>query len=189
MVDYIVIANRGQYNHRIYRRVKYLGEDVKMVQNTITPEDIEKEEPEGIIIGGGPYLDEVGNTPEILKKFYKEVPILGICLGLQLIAKEFGGTIKEADVGEYAEAEIIVDEENEILKGLSPGFKAWVSHMDEVKKLPENFRLLAHSATCEIEAAAHNKYPVYGVQFHPEVEHTPIGEEIFKNFIELCKRI
>ncbi len=188
MVDYIVIANRGQYNHRIYRRIKYLGEEVKLVQNTVTPEDIEKEEPQGIIIGGGPYLEEVGNSPKILKRFYKEIPILGICLGQQLIAREFGGVVKEAEIGEYAEAEIIVDEENEILKGLSPSFKAWVSHKDEVTELPEGFRALAHSATCKIEAMAHEKYPIYGVQFHPEVEHTPRGEEVFKNFVRICKK-
>lgn len=188
MVDFLVIANRGQYNHRIYRRIKYLGESVKLVSNTVTVEEIEKEEPLGIVIGGGPFLEEVGNSPEIIKRFAGEIPVLGICLGHQLIAKVFGGKVKEAEVGEYAEAEIVVDEEDEILKGLSPSFKAWVSHKDEVSQLPPEFKKLAHSETCEVEAMAHRSKPIFGVQFHPEVEHTPRGEVVFKNFVEICRR-
>lgn len=187
MVSYLVIANRGQYNHRIYRRIKYLGESVKLLQNSATQEDIEREEPLGIVIGGGPYLEEVSNSPEIIMGNYTQLPILGICLGQQLIAKVFGGIVEVASVGEYAEEEIVVDEEDDILLGLGPKFKAWVSHKDEVKELPEGFRTLAHSKSCRIEAMASDKYPLYGVQFHPEVEHTPRGEEVFKNFIGICK--
>ena len=186
MVEVIVIANRGQYNHRIYRTIRDLGIEVKLVQNTITIEEITEEDPRGIVIGGGQYLEASGNSGKIIMEFYKELPILGICLGHQLIAKLFGGKVKTADIGEYAEAEIIVDEENEILKGLSPSFKAWVSHKDEVSSLPKDFIKLAHSKTCEIEAMAHKNYSLYGVQFHPEVEHTPRGRDIFKNFLRVC---
>lgn len=187
MADYLVIANRGQYNHRIYRRIKYLGEEVKLMPNTTTLEEVEKEEPRGIVIGGGPYLEEVGNSPRILKEYYKHVPILGICLGQQLIAREFGGEVEVADYGEYAEEEIFVDQEDDILEGMSPSFRAWVSHKDEVKGLPPGFRALAHSESCQFEALASEEHPLYGVQFHPEVEHTPRGEEVFSNFIKICK--
>lgn len=186
MVEVIVIANRGQYNHRIYRTIRDLGIEVKLVQNTITIEEITEENPKGIVIGGGQYLEASGNSGKIIVEFYKELPILGICLGHQLIAKLFGGKVKTAEIGEYAEAEIIVDEEDEILKGLSPSFKAWVSHKDEVSSLPKDFIKLAHSETCEIEAIAHKSYSLYGVQFHPEVEHTPRGRDIFKNFLRVC---
>lgn len=188
MVDFVVIANRGQYNHRIYRRIKYLGESVKLLPNTTTIEEIEREEPVGIIIGGGPFLEEVGNSPEIIKRFAGEIPILGICLGHQLMAKVFGGRVREAEVGEYAEAEIVVDDEDEILKGLAPSFKAWVSHKDEVSELPSGFKKLAHSESCSIEAMANESKALFGVQFHPEVEHTPRGEVVFKNFVEVCRR-
>ncbi len=186
MVDIIVVANRGQYNHRIYRVVRDLGVSVKLVKNTISIEDIEKESPKGIIIGGGPYLEEVGNSPKIIRRFYEKIPILGICLGHQLIAKIFGGEVKRAKFAEYAEEEIFVIDEDEILKGLSPSFKAWVSHKDEVSSLPKNFKRLAYSKICEIEAMKHEDLDLYGVQFHPEVEHTPKGREIFRNFLRIC---
>lgn len=186
MVEIFVIANRGQYNHRIYRTLKYLDVDAKLVQNTITLEEVKAENPKGIVIGGGQYLEASGNSGAIVREFKGEIPILGICLGHQLLAKLYGGEVRTAQIGEYAESEIIIDEENEILKGLSPSFKAWVSHRDEVSKMPKDFIKLAHSATCKIEAMAHKSLHLFGVQFHPEVEHTPKGPEIFKNFLRIC---
>ncbi len=103
------------------------------------------------------------------------------------MAKTFGGEVRQAEIGEYAEAKIIVEDENILLRGVGDSFKAWVSHRDEVKKLPENFKRLAYSDTCPIEAMAHTELPLYGVQFHPEVEHTSKGPMIFKNFLALCK--
>lgn len=187
MADIVIIANRGQYNHRIYRTLRDLGIDAKLVQNTATSKDVLRENPNGLVIGGGPYLESSGNSGDIIKELAGEIPILGICLGHQLLAKIFGGAVKTAEIGEYAESEIIVDEENEILRGLGPSFKAWVSHKDEVSRLPKNFATLAHSTTCKIEAMAHKALPLYGVQFHPEVEHTPKGRDLFKNFAKICK--
>ncbi len=184
---YVVIANRGQYNHRIYRTLRYLGREAKLVQNTLTPQEVEAMEPEGVVVGGGPFLQEAGNSGEIISALAGKVPILGICLGHQIIAKVFGGEVREAETGEYAEEEIIVDEEDGILRGLAPSFTAWVSHRDEVSRLPSGFLRLAHSRSCEVEAMANEKLGVYGVQFHPEVAHTPRGEEVFRNFIEICE--
>lgn len=186
MTEILVVANVGQYNHRIYRTLKYLDRDTKLVQNTITLEEVEGEEPKGIVVGGGQYLEASGNSGGIIKRYSGVIPILGICLGHQLMAKLYDGEVITADIGEYAESEIIVDDEDEILKGLSPSFTAWVSHKDEVSKLPQDFVKLAHSTTCGIEAMAHKSLPLYGVQFHPEVEHTPNGPEIFKNFLRMC---
>ncbi|RMF88846.1 MAG: GMP synthase subunit A [Methanobacteriota archaeon] len=182
-----VIANRGQYNHRIYRTLKYLGADARLLKNDITPEELRAMEPDAIVIGGGPFLEETGNSQAIIKAFYREVPLLGICLGHQLIAKAFGGEVKEAEIGEYAESEIIVDDEDALLQGTGPSFRAWVSHKDEVKRMPEGFIRLAHSETCQVEAMRHRDHPVFGVQFHPEVEHTPKGPQIFRNFMGLCR--
>lgn len=186
MTDILVIANRGQYNHRIYRTLKYLKADVKLVKNYITISEIEEEDPKGIVIGGGPYLDEIGNSGEILNRFCEEIPFLGICLGHQLMAKAFGGEVRTAEIGEYAGSRIIVDEEDDILRGLGPEFEAWVSHKDEVLTLPKEFIKLAHSKMCRVEAMKHVSLPLYGVQFHPEVEHTPKGPELFKNFLGVC---
>ncbi len=187
MTDIIVIANRGQYNHRIYRTLKYLKADAKLIQNNISIDEVEEEKPKGIVIGGGPYLEETGNSEAILEKFYKKIPILGICLGHQLIARHFGGEIRTAEIGEYAGSTIFVDEEDDLLKGLGQEFEAWVSHKDEVLTLPKDFVKLAHSDTCDIEAMKHSTLPLFGVQFHPEVEHTPKGPEVFKNFLDICE--
>lgn len=182
-----IIANRGQYNHRIYRTLKYLGASSRLLKNDVTPEEIESMEVRGLIIGGGPFLDEAGNSALLIEAYHRSMPILGICLGHQILAKTFGGVVWEAPIGEYAESTILVDREDQILRGVAPSFKAWVSHKDEVKVLPENFHSLAHSETCQIEAMAHDELPLFGVQFHPEVEHTPVGSRIFKNFLELCR--
>lgn len=183
----LVIANQGQYNHRIYRTLKYLGIDAQLLQNSASTGDVAEKNPGGIVIGGGPDINETGNSEEIIREFYKELPILGICLGQQLIARLFGGEVRTADVGEYADCEITVDDEDEILKGIGPSFSAWVSHKDEVSLVPNDFSRLAHSENCEVEAMVHKNLPLYGVQFHPEVEHTPSGPEIFKNFIRIIK--
>ncbi len=187
MTDILVISNRGQYNHRIYRTLKYLKVDVKLIKNEINIEEVEKEDPKGIVIGGGPYLDGTGNSEAILERYYKEIPILGICLGHQLMARHFGGEIRTAEIGEYAGSTIFVDEENTLFKGLGREFEAWVSHKDEVLTLPKKFIKLAHSMTCEIEAMKHSTLPLFGVQFHPEVEHTPKGPDVFKNFLKTCE--
>ena len=182
-----IIANRGQYNHRIYRTLTYLGVESQLIKNTVPLDELEGLGLKGIVIGGGPFLLESGNSKLIIEKFYKRVPILGICLGHQLLAEVFKGRVREAEIGEYADAEIVVDDEDEILKGLGPSFTAWVSHKDEVAVIPKGFDRLAHSETCEIEAMRHKTHPVFGVQFHPEVEHTPKGPALFKNFLSLCE--
>lgn len=186
MVDIAVIANRGQYNHRIYRTLRYLGVEAQLLQNTVTVGELEALGPKGIVVGGGQYLEASGNSGTIIKAFAGRVPILGICLGHQLLAKLYGGEVRSAPIGEYADSEIIVDEEDVILRGLKPAFRAWVSHKDEVSAMPKDFVVLAHSETCPVEAMAHRSLPLYGVQFHPEVEHTPQGPEIFRNFLRVC---
>jgi GMP synthase (glutamine-hydrolysing) len=163
-----IIANRGQYNHRIYRTLKYLGVESRLLKNDLDPDDLRTLEPEAIVVGGGPFLEESGNSGKIIKEFHRELPILGICLGHQIIAEVFGGSVRQAEVGEYAEALITVDS-------------------DEVTSLPKGFEKLAHSDSCEIEAMRHKELPIFGVQFHPEVEHTPKGPDLFKNFLELCR--
>jgi GMP synthase (glutamine-hydrolysing) len=184
---FAIVANRGQYNHRIYRTLKYLRAESHLMKNDVTTEYLRGLDLEGIVIGGGPFIEESGNSIRIINELYRELPILGICLGHQLLAQVFGGEVSEAAIGEYADSTIIVDEEDQLLKGLGPSFKAWVSHKDEIKRLPKGFKRLAHSSTCDIEAMRHKELPLFGVQFHPEVEHTPRGPKIFKNFLELCK--
>ena len=186
MAQILIIGNKGQYNHRILRSLRYLGVNALLVDNSVEVEDVKGQGAMGIIIGGGPSIKESGNSRAIIERYAGELPILGICLGHQLLAGLFGGEVKTAELGGYAEEQIFVDGADTILKGFPPSFNAWVSHRDEVATLPEGFVRLAHSKTCGIEAMANEGLRLYGVQFHPEVEHTPRGKDIFLNFIDIC---
>ncbi len=181
----LVINNYGQFCHLIHRTVRDLDMDTKIVSNTSTVEDIMAEEPDGLILSGGPTMERAGIGSEYIEKI--DVPILGICLGHQLIAKTFGGEIGSGEHGGYADVEIEVIDEDDILRGIGPKTSVWASHADEVTVMPEGFIQLARSDICEIEAMRHPTKPIYGVQWHPEVAHTDKGEELFMNFFEVCE--
>ena len=181
----VIINNFGQYNHRISRTLTYLGIENKLISNTTSIDEIKDLNPEGIILGGGPSIENIGNCKEIIQQM--DVPILGICLGHQIIAEVFNGETKSAEIESYAQIEINIIEESELFKDMGDSVKVWASHKDEVVKLPDNFKILANSDKCSIEAMKHNEKPIYGIQFHPEVQHTPRGGEIFENFYRICK--
>jgi GMP synthase (glutamine-hydrolysing) len=184
MVRIYVIYNFGQYNHLIHRTLRELEVDTKLVENTTPVENLR--DADGIVIGGGPSLDRTGNCRQYVKEL--EIPILGVCLGHQLIAELFGGEVGKGSVGGYAEVEVTIVEKNEIFEGLPDRLKVWASHSDEVKRIPENFKLLATSEICRVEAMRHKTKPIYGVQWHPEVYHTEKGKELYKNFVNICKK-
>jgi GMP synthase (glutamine-hydrolysing) len=177
----LVVNNYGQFNHLIHRSVRDLA-SARMISNQTPAEEIEAD---GLILGGGPSLARAGNCSEYLTKL--EMPILGICLGLQVMAETFGGKVEKGAVGGYAEVDVEVLEEDDILKGLPPRIKTWASHADQVVSLPPDFRVLARSEVCEIEAMRHETRPLYGVQWHPEVVHTEGGILLLENFLELCR--
>ncbi|MFA4639807.1 GMP synthase subunit A [Pyrococcus kukulkanii] len=186
----VIMDNGGQYVHRIWRTLRYLGVEAKIIPNTTPLEEIKKMKPRGIIFSGGPSLENTGNCEKILENYEEfNVPILGICLGHQLIAKFFGGKVGRGEKAEYSLVEIEIVDEDDIFEGLPKKLKVWESHMDEVKELPPGFQLLAKSETCPIEAMKHEKLPIYGVQFHPEVAHTEHGAEVLRNFAKICGEI
>lgn len=182
----LVINNHGQYNHRIHRTLHYLKIPSELVPNTTSLEDIKAKNPSGLILGGGPSVERSGNSIEYVKKL--DYPILGICLGHQIIAQAYGGQISSAVSESYAQIQINILDENDIFKGLGPQLEVWASHKDEVTQLPPEFKVLASSAICDVEAMKHPEKPVYGIQFHPEVYHTPEGPKVFENFYEVCKK-
>ena len=178
----LVVNNYGQFNHLIVRSIRDLVES-KLISNQTPPEDIEAD---GLILGGGPALERAGRCADYLKEL--DIPILGICLGLQLMGTTFGGRVAPGAIGGYAEVQVEVVKENDILKDLPKTFKTWASHADQVVELPLDFEVLARSNVCEIEAMEHLRRPLYGVQWHPEVVHTEHGQKLLSNFIELCKK-
>lgn len=181
----VIINNFGQYNHRISRTLKYLNIENSLIPNTTSFEEIEQMNPKGIILGGGPSIECIGNCKEIILNM--DIPILGICLGHQIIADVFGGETKSAEIESYAQIELNILKENGLFKGIGDSLKVWASHKDEVVTLPENFEILANSDKCDIEAMKHEDKNIYGIQFHPEVQHTPRGGEIFENFNKICE--
>ncbi len=184
----LILDNGGQYVHRIWRTLRYLSVEAKMIPNTTPLDGIKAMEPRGIIFSGGPDINKTGNCEAILEHYDEfNVPILGICLGHQLIARHFGGKVGRGEKAEYSLVEVEILEEDDIFTGLPRRLRVWESHMDEVKELPSGFKLLARSETCPVEAMKHETFPIYGVQFHPEVAHTERGSEVYKNFAALAK--
>lgn len=186
MLKIIVINNYGQTCHLIHRAVRDLEQEVELVKNTTSIEEILAKEPDGLILSGGPTLERAGNCSLFVKEI--DLPILGICLGHQVMAKTFGGGVRTGEAGGYAAVEIEIIDEDEILKGIGPKTVVWASHADEVSSLPPDFVRLARSSISEVEAMKHRTRPLYGVQFHPEVSHTVRGNDILLNFFDVCRR-
>ena len=190
MVKIFVVDNGGQWTHREWRTLKYLDVDTKIVPNTVSFDELKKEKIDGLVLSGGaPRIGlegKLGNTDELLEK--ADFPVLGICAGHQYIARFFGGEVRPAEKPEYGKVELNVIKDDFLLKGVPKKSIVWLSHNDEVAKLPDCFELLASSDDCEIQAIKHKDKSFYGLQFHPEVENTEYGEHMFKNFVKICEK-
>jgi GMP synthase (glutamine-hydrolysing) len=188
MVKIYVIDNGGQWTHREWRVLKYLDIETKIVPNTISQSDVS--DVDGLLLSGGsPRIgidSSLGNCSELLEK--ATVPILGICAGHQFMARFFGGNAAPSKVPEFGKVELtVLKNDSTLFKEVPVKSIVWESHHDEVVDVPDSFEILAESENCRIQAMQHIKKPLFGVQFHPEVEHTEFGVQIFKNFIETCK--
>lgn len=180
--------NGGQWTHREWRVLRYLGVDTKIVPND-TPFDDLKGVDALVLSGGAPRValdaDKLGRNGEYLDR--AEFPILGICAGLHLMCMHFGGEVGPARVPEFGSTRLYVDREDELFAGLPKEFTVWESHNDEVIKIPEGFEVLAHSESCAVQAVKMCSRPIYGIQFHPEVENTEYGYDIFRNFLRVVE--
>ena len=178
MLPIYVVNNFGQFNHLIHRALRDLEIEVSMIPNSIPPQQVSSE-CRGIILGGGPTIERVGNCSEYLDL---GLPVLGICLGLHIIAAKFGGEVRQGQRGGYGPIEVEICEHDDILSGYPKKINVWASHADEVTKIPEGFRCLAYSSICGAEAIALPRKRIYGLQWHPEVSHTFEGKRVFENF-------
>jgi GMP synthase (glutamine-hydrolysing) len=190
MVKIIVIDNGGQWTHREWRTLKYLDIDTKILPNTAPFEDILNENVDGLVLSGGaPRIgieEKLGNCDEYLKK--ADFPILGICAGHQFMGTFFGGQVSPSAIPEFGKVELTIIEDNNLFDKVPKKSIVWLSHNDEVSKLPSKFIRLAESDVCEVQAMKYKEKPFYGLQFHPEVEHTEYGVQIFKNFVKICEK-
>ena len=190
MVKIYVVDNGGQWTHREWRTLRDIGVETKIVQNNTSFNEINKDNIDGLVLSGGaPRValeGTLGNCGEYLEK--ATFPILGICAGHQFMARFFGGDAKQSKVPEFGKMELKITKQDDIFDCVPEKSIVWLSHNDEVTKLPNDFELLASSENCKIQAMKHRKKPYYGLQFHPEVEHTEYGEQIFKNFVKICDK-
>ncbi|ADN50012.1 glutamine amidotransferase-related protein [Vulcanisaeta distributa] len=178
----------GQYNHLILRRVTELGFRGGFLSPD-EPLDKVKQLFDCLIISGGPWnipedLPRTGNAINYILEF--PGPVLGICLGHQLMAYAYGGELVR-DLPEFGGVRVYVDREDTILRGVPREFVAWESHNISVARQPRGFEVIAHSDTVPVEAMVNEGISRFGVQFHPEVRHTEYGLVIMKNFLELCQ--
>ena len=182
MTRIVVIDLHGQFTHLERRALRDLGVDTEIVSADAPADEVDAD---GVVLSGGPDMDRVGNAPDYLDR---DVPVLGICLGMQLIASELDGAVGEGDYGGYADVDVqITDDEDPLVGSLAPETRVWASHADEVTELPDGFGRTATSDVCDIEAMADPDAGLYGVQWHPEVAHTERGEEVFENFVAICE--
>lgn len=180
----LVVDFGGQYNQLIARRVREAGVYCEIIPYTYSAEKIKEKNPKGIIFTGGPNSVYGEGAPRIDKEIFKlGVPVLGICYGHQLMAYTLGGTVESAELREYGKADISLNRGNELFKDINEKESCWMSHTDFVSELPTGFSVIASTEGCKISAMANTELKFYGVQFHPEVEHTPFGQNMIKNFL------
>ncbi len=182
MTRIVVVDNQGQFTHLEQRALRDLGVDTDLIANDTDPSSIDAD---GLVLSGGPAMDRTGRSQDYLDL---DVPVLGICLGMQLIADTLGGRVASGEYGGYADVTVSIDDDDDPLIGsLAPETRVWASHADEVTQVPPGFTRTGSSDICQVEAMSNPARDLYGVQWHPEVAHTERGEEVFQNFLDICQ--
>lgn len=187
--DTVVILDFGaRYVQLIARMIREADVYCEILPYNIPIEKIIEKNPKGIILTGGPasVLDEDApkGSPEL---FDINVPILGICYGMQLIADQFGGTVDRVSSMEYGKVEIVLNTGSELFENIESQTFCRMSHTFNIMEMPEGFEATAGTRNCPVAAMENRKKRIYGVQFHPEVEHTPFGKQMLKNFLyKIC---
>jgi len=179
----IVLDFGAQYNQLIARRIRDCHVYCEILPHGTPISDLLSRRPKGIVLSGGPSSVYEEGSPLVSPALFEAgIPILGICYGMQLMAKLLGGDVQAAKLREYGKTELTVLDDGDIFQGLNPRLIAWMSHGDRVDKVPPGFVATAKTASA-LAAMSDREHMLFGVQFHPEVVHTPWGIEIFRNFL------
>ncbi|MFH1359553.1 MAG: glutamine-hydrolyzing GMP synthase [Candidatus Omnitrophota bacterium] len=183
--DIILILDFGsQYSQLIARRIRENKVFSKIVPWNISIDEINRINPRGLIFSGGPQSVYDKDAPLPDKDIFKlKKPILGICYGMQVLAHMLGGKVKPTTDREYGRAELFIDYNRQVFENCPSNITCWMSHGDEIKKLPQGFRLIAHTLNNPVAAIGNTSKKIYGLQFHPEVVHTQRGNQILANFL------
>ncbi len=186
----IAILDFGsQYSELIARRIRETQVYSEVLPYNTPAEKLLKSNIQGIILSGGPSSVYDESAPQCDPKIFDlGIPVLGVCYGMQLMAKQLGGNVERADRGEYGKAELQIDDPTDLLTNVDTGITMWMSHGDSVVDLPKGFEVLAHTANTPCAAIADHGRKLYGVQFHPEVVHSAGGMAMIRNFVyHICQ--
>ncbi|MGH2912872.1 MAG: glutamine-hydrolyzing GMP synthase, partial [Solirubrobacteraceae bacterium] len=186
--EVVVLDYGGQYSQLIARRIRDCGVFSELLPHHVGLEEVVKRKPRGIILSGGPASVYAPGAPRLERELLElGVPVLGICYGMQLLVHELGGRVEQAEVGEFGRSDLTVSEPGMLLAGMPKEQTCWMSHRDTVFEAPAGFTALASSTASPVAAVEDVEHGVYGIQFHPEVVHTPYGQEILTRFLtEVC---
>jgi GMP synthase (glutamine-hydrolysing) len=180
----VVLDFGSQYAQLIARRVREQHVYCEIVRHDISAKRLQELAPRGIILSGGPSSVYEGGAPRCEPALFRlGIPVLGICYGMQLACDALGGHVGRAEAREYGRAACEVTSADPIFAGVPPQTEVWMSHGDQVDTVAADFLPLARTATCPVAAVRHRTLPVYGLQFHPEVTHTPAGGRMLANFL------
>jgi len=180
----VILDFGGQYTQLIARRVRELQVDCEILPYRATVEQIQALHPRALIFSGGAKSVYAPDAPGADQRLYQlGLPILGICYGMQLMAKDLGGVVRAAERREYGQTTLTVQKENDLFAGLEQELTVWMSHSDSVEAAPPGFTVLATTANTPVAAMGNPAKRFYAVQFHPEVIHTPHGMDLLKNFL------
>src|ERR671928_459495 len=188
-VDEVVVLDYGgQYSQLIARRVRECGVFSELLPHHVGADEVARRRPKGLILSGGPASVYAEGAPRLDPELLElGIPVLGICYGMQAIVLTLGGRVEGAEVGEFGRSELTVRETGRLLAGTPEVQKCWMSHRDTVYAAPPGFTALASSTQSPVAAIEDVERGIYGIQFHPEVVHTPYGQAILTTFLdEVC---
>lgn len=188
----LIIDNYDSFTYNLYQYIGEINPDIEVYRNDkITIEEVRKKNPSHLIVSPGPgFPKDAGISIQLIKELGIKIPLMGVCLGHQAIGEAFGGKVLHAKELMHGKASIVtIDRESKIFKTLSPKITVGRYHSLIVEKetLPHELKVTAQTERGEIMAFEHIKYPIYGIQFHPESILTPDGKIIIKNFLSIKK--
>jgi len=186
--EVVVLDYGGQYSQLIARRVRELGVFSELLPHHVGVEEVRRRAPKGLILSGGPASVYAPGAPRLDPALLElGIPVLGICYGMQALVLTLGGRVEGAEVGEFGRSQLTVTEHGRLLAGTPDSQACWMSHRDTVYEAPEGFTALASSTESPVAAVEDVSRGLYGIQFHPEVVHTPYGQHVLTTFLsDIC---
>jgi GMP synthase (glutamine-hydrolysing) len=183
--EVVVLDYGGQYSQLIARRVRECGVFSELLPHHVGVEEVRKRKPKGLILSGGPASVYAQGAPRLEPELLElGIPVLGICYGMQALVLTLGGRVEGAEVGEFGRSRLTVAKTGRLLAGTPDEQSCWMSHRDTVYEAPPGFTALASSTESPVAALEDVERGLYGIQFHPEVVHTPYGQQVLTTFLE-----